>query len=320
MDEKAYLDKEGLDYLLSKLPQPSNPNLLINPDFKINQRGKDVYPGTTIEYTVDRWTPINSNTVSVETTDNGLKGHSLTEIRSATVAQYIEYPEKYSGKTLTLSANCIEKTDMCQGWITLSVKTKGSDSWIHFAGTLFTQKGIYSYTATMPDNLTTLIVRLGFGDIRQSGTMDDYAIYSWAKLEIGDKATPFVPPDPTTELLKCQRYFMRYQNESNVDNVILFYMDPHPTSNNYANGAIFLPVKMRLSIPTVSFDNVAIKFVGKSELNNIISGTDRIVVIDPIENVVTINVNKTGVSSDRSNVLQFVIKPNGYLDFDAEIY
>ena len=32
---------------------------------------------------------------------------------------------------------------------------------------------------------------------------------NWAKLELGSVATPFVPPDPATELAKCQRYYQR---------------------------------------------------------------------------------------------------------------
>ena len=42
----------------------------------------------------------------------------------------------------------------------------------------------------------------------------DQAVYpssftaEWAKLELGSIATPFVPPDPATELTKCQRYYI----------------------------------------------------------------------------------------------------------------
>lgn len=49
--------KKGLlsqlaNYLGNKF---SNPNLLINPDFKINQRGKSTYTAESVIYTVDRW-------------------------------------------------------------------------------------------------------------------------------------------------------------------------------------------------------------------------------------------------------------------------
>ena len=33
------------------------------------------------------------------------------------------------------------------------------------------------------------------------------AVLNWVKAEIGSVATLFVPPDPATELTKCQRYY-----------------------------------------------------------------------------------------------------------------
>ena len=36
------------------------------------------------------------------------------------------------------------------------------------------------------------------------------------KLELGDKATPFVPPNPALELLRCQRYFLALSGSPNT--------------------------------------------------------------------------------------------------------
>ena len=33
------------------------------------------------------------------------------------------------------------------------------------------------------------------------------AVLNWAKLEYGSVATPFIPPDPASELLKCKRFY-----------------------------------------------------------------------------------------------------------------
>ena len=57
--------KKGLlsqlaNYLGNKF---SNPNLLINPDFKINQRGNSTYSSTGAGGTVDRWVGANVKTV-----------------------------------------------------------------------------------------------------------------------------------------------------------------------------------------------------------------------------------------------------------------
>ena len=64
----AGLKKGLLSQLASYLGTKfSNPNLLINPDFKINQRGATSY---TSGYTVDRW-KVNAGTVKFENTSSG---------------------------------------------------------------------------------------------------------------------------------------------------------------------------------------------------------------------------------------------------------
>ena len=53
-------------------------------------------------------------------------------------------------------------------------------------------------TGAAQNDYTSL--RFSFGG---HGTVKPY----WAKLELGGAATPFCPPDPATELAKCQRYY-----------------------------------------------------------------------------------------------------------------
>ena len=43
---------------------------------------------------------------------------------------------------------------------------------------------------------------------------DDTRKIEWVKLELGSIATQFVPPDPATELLKCQRYYFALNDTS----------------------------------------------------------------------------------------------------------
>ena len=60
----AGLKKGLLSQLVSYLGNKfSNPNLLTNPDFKINQRGKSTYSSTGAGGTVDRWVGTNVKTV-----------------------------------------------------------------------------------------------------------------------------------------------------------------------------------------------------------------------------------------------------------------
>ena len=70
-----------------------------------------------------------------------------------------------------------------------------------------------------------------------SGTKEsDILALKYAKLECASAATRFMPPDPTSELLKCQRYYQIHSSE-NIDAADLRpVMASAPTVNPLANG------------------------------------------------------------------------------------
>lgn len=144
-----FLDKIGLKDVLEaikeKIPTVSNPNLLINPDFKINQRGISGTFSDTGKYFVDRWR-IVSGTVTVN-----------------------------SDGTLTLNGTISQILENAVGENAAASVSAGSVAY---------------------DDTTKTFTITGDG-----------ITVSWAKLEYGSAATPFIPPDPATELLKCCRYF-----------------------------------------------------------------------------------------------------------------
>lgn len=173
--------KKGLlsqlaNYLGTKF---SNPNLLINPDFKINQKGQESYTSGGFEYTVDRWR-VSSAKVSVS--DNGLMIQS-TGNRGSWVSQKFE-------KEL-------------EGVFTLSVKVSNINGKAYLTNTTnrvtITSAGIYSVTLS---NLSEFNM---FIEASTSVTIE------WAKLEQGSIATPFVAPNYMEELMKC-RYFYYQAN------------------------------------------------------------------------------------------------------------
>lgn len=110
-----YLDSDGVQAVLEavkdKIPTVSNPNLLINPDFKINQRNVSGTFSETGKYFVDRWKLV-SGTVTINTdgtlTLNGsicqplenAVGDNVTASVSAGTAIYDD-----TAKTFTISAN-----------------------------------------------------------------------------------------------------------------------------------------------------------------------------------------------------------------------
>lgn len=120
----------------------SNQNILINGNFRVNQRGLTTY-NTANKYTVDRWKLV-SGSVVVETNGITLNG---------TITQTLENAP--SG-TLTASAS---------------------------GGNASYSAGVFTLTTT------------------------EATLITWAKLEIGNIATPFSPRPYAEELAMCQRYY-----------------------------------------------------------------------------------------------------------------
>lgn len=167
------------EYLGTKL---SNPNLLINPDFKINQRGKTSYEVSGFDYTVDRWR-VSSSKVTVS------ESGGITILSSGSAGSW--FTQK------------LEKE--LEGIATLSIKVSNINGRISLSSpsnNLFiTSPGVYSITLS---DITEFNM---FLDPNTSVTIE------WTKLEKGSIATPFVAPNPAEELIKCQRYYVKTVGE-----------------------------------------------------------------------------------------------------------
>lgn len=160
----------------------SNPNLLINSYFRINQRGQSEY--TAAGYTVDRWA-IQSNCKLTPKSSGGVRLDCLGAVNTGF---YQPYDGDLSGNTVTLSLKVSGSGSLRLGVWGTSIKTV----------TLDDIPTIYSHTFELGDDVN-------FGMWLSAN--GEYAEIEWIKLEIGSIATPFCPPDPATELAKCQRYY-----------------------------------------------------------------------------------------------------------------
>lgn len=204
----------------------SNPNLLINPDFAVNQRGLASYSGSGI-YTVDRWKiggaklTVNGGFVTLEnTTDKG----------TATFYQLVENPAALSGKTVALSFDYDLKTEGAV--ITIQAMINGS--WSPAKGLYNTGRNVKSSVITLPENLTELRLALII-HTTDDAPFAEVDIYG-AKLELGEIATPIVPADPATELAKCQRYY-QVRSTGDISAVDLRpSMRANPTVTQLSNG------------------------------------------------------------------------------------
>lgn len=179
--------KKGLlsqlaNYLGTKF---SNPNLLINPNFKINQRGQNTYSSSAEIYTVDRWSVSNSTTI--------VNSDGTITISSLSGLGYCNYKEEgilYGKHAYSIYVQAIT------GDVTAYYRNK-DDSDIKL-GTL--KQGLNTFTPPNDDGFKKLIIVISSG---VSVTL------KYVKVEQGTVATPFITPNYADELIKCQRYYFK---------------------------------------------------------------------------------------------------------------
>lgn len=179
----AGLKKGSLSQLANYLGNKfSNPNLLINPDFKINQRGKSTYSSTGAGGTVDRW--VGTNVKTVVNSDNTVTVSSLSG-----TGYYTQHEENisYGKHTYSIYVQAITGT--------VKAFYKSKDSKDIELGTL--KQGLNTFTS-VDDGFKSFFLSIAGGS---SVTL------KYAKIEQGAVATSFIAPSPVEEYPKCQRYF-----------------------------------------------------------------------------------------------------------------
>jgi hypothetical protein len=252
-----------------------SPNLLINPGFSINQRGQSSYSSTN-QYTVDRWMLL-SGSVSNAGSDNGIT------LSSASVCQFIEGMAQLSGATLTLSASINGATQKISGVLSTSAVSGNGLSFV------WTSTGYIKVTIT------------GNGSL------------SWAKLELGSTNTPYFPPDPSSELLKCQRYYYRIAEGNGTSFHAAIGGVQGIGANIYFPFSV--PSAMR-ALPTLSFSGVHVWNGSSGEMtpNNII-----IQASDITNKLYTITTQVSGATGGAAYTLLINSDDGAYMVFDAEI-
>lgn len=194
--------KEDLhESLLNSL---SNPNLLINGDFKINQRGKSSYTGVC---TVDRWFLSSDTNAQLDVLDNGVR---VTAKTSGTWTNFYTRLEcmnlkHLNGQTLTLTFKLSKpSTKVNQLWALYNY----SGNNIYFFNHIVTGESvsIVSNTFTIDNINSDGFIEFG---IQLTNNAGDSIEIEWAKLEIGDHTTQFVSRPYGEELALCQRYYER---------------------------------------------------------------------------------------------------------------
>lgn len=232
----------------------SNPNLLINGDFRVNQRGQTSYTAPTNSnktYCVDRFylnwatalTNINNNSITLQ-----------FNRQYAVLGQVVEDFNKYKGKTLTLSVKVSNVSTPQNLYLRI-------DEGVSQQSVLINGNGIFTKTITLSDNATQLACTIF--NTNATGTTITLDV-EYMKLEIGSVATPFNPRPYAEELAICQRYYRKYTALANSTGTIIgtFF------SANANAGYTFIDygISMRKA-PTIKYPNLTDILVSLSTSN-----------------------------------------------------
>lgn len=234
------------------------PNLLINGDFQVWQRGT-TFNAPSGAYTADRWKVINAVDTNVSVVRSG-RAFRIQEYSAVggtnsytSAIQVIEDFSAYIGKTLTFSCDLVIDSGVT---IELAV-SEGATS--YFTGAI-TTSGIKTLTFKTSNSLTGLTVYITM--YRQGMAVGKGITVNWAKLEVNDHTTPFISRSYGEELALCRRYYQVLENTQALPPTARM-----TASIYYLPGQVF-PVKMRVA-PTVSIYSTNYKTLGKiTEGNN----------------------------------------------------
>lgn len=220
--------------------QLPNPNLLLNPDFRVNQRGGSVYSANS--YTLDRWefwyggtggnvTKSSVGYISLNCGSDTSKYAQITQMIDLEdipleVGEYYTLSMEYAESVADANAGNWKRVNqsavIAKGSSTPWIWTKSNDTAIFLGWT---------------SNNTIPFVKIE--------TKSSIWVHS-VKLEKGQTATDFVPPIYSEELLKCQRYY--YESRSGLGFILPITQVNSTSTDRRAN--FQFPVTMRRT-PTV---------------------------------------------------------------------
>lgn len=216
--------------------QFSNPNLLINGDFNINQRNKTItdLPTSGLYFAADRWFAFKNegDVVRLQNDAIGDATPQLPIVRSNrfitegtarfTTGQRIEINRagiSVFGSTMTLSGlgRVLGEGVSCKitGIMIDIVNTGGEVTYTERYDVDFPIKSNnadkFEYTFSIPSKSYTEIDVTSFCQVSLNVELSNGSLdLTCMKLEYGSVATPFVADDPATNLAKCQRYYQEH--------------------------------------------------------------------------------------------------------------
>lgn len=221
-----------------KLAELSNPNLLINGDFKVWQRGtlfegvSQVPIGAT--YLVDRWKfnwATHESTKRVEKVSNGVK-ITAGAGQGYCMVQPIESGLKPGNYTISAKMYS-DKVTHCQ----VSIRDGSAfNSSVIASSSMAIHDGFleFNFELVVDTGIVTLV-------LEPVASENSVVVIEYVKLEVGTRATKLVPRLYAEELSMCQRY---YEKSSYVK----------PYNGLYISFAVFVPMQAEQCIADARFN------------------------------------------------------------------
>ena len=148
---------------------------------------------------------------------------------------------------------------------------------------------------------------------------NDHIMFTGVQLEVGDTATSFEHRSYGDELLRCQRYFVKYYGStggiSTGDGAIATLAN---WTNVAAYGPIYLPVDMRAAPSPHDPPNYS-NLVYYSAGNTFTPSGNQVAFVGAAVNRVELRLNSmTNMSQGNAGWLR-IASPSGYIEFNAEL-
>ena len=284
---------------------PGNPNLLINGDFRINQRGQTSYSGTKI-YAVDRWV---MRTCIVDVLENGVKVTQNAQYFG--LNQTLEDFNHLKGKTVTLSVK-FSNVNMDDDDVYIGISNGNTPE---TRGTIIKtlagikEAGVYTITTTIPTILESKYFNICIQSHQGVSTTTNNFTVEYAKLEIGNIATAFSPRPYAEELAMCQRYYEKIDvsNPANKFNILKVAMS---SVDFYDGGLVYFKTTKR-TLPTIHC------YSQNKTINKLTNATQSNSEFGVSYSYITYDSFRVKATNSSLTVNDFVV---GYYEADAEMY
>ena len=317
----------SLKDLANEVSQLSNPNLLINGDFQVWQRGTGNFNCTNKGcYVADRICVNGEQRATLIATKEGTCLKLIFQDHTANTSNIRTYFEmdmirQLVGKTLTFSAEY--KSEWSDNWDTAIVAFTSPNNASHKITTIKTsvvplddgwKRKIMTFTIdSISDNATSFHMQWFRGGMKK---LFGYHLFRNFKLEVGSVATPFISRNYGEELALCKRYYQVLDYSMNTGGkVAVQYLN----ERNHAHFDIDLSTPMRI-LPTVTtvIPNSGMRFVSGNGILQSMEYTINMATRNAhnnVTNLLCLMVLKTPTSTPTSGwVDNFIMK------LDAEIY